>query len=51
MKLAFALAMTAFTVFAITMLYARVRLELVRSRLVRAEEDAIDLGLDDRTEA
>jgi heme exporter protein C len=51
MKLAFALAMTAFTVFAITLLYARVRLELARSRLVRAEEDAIDLGLDDRTEA
>ena len=40
-----------FTVFAITMLYARVRLELARGRLVRAEEDAIDLGLDDRTEA
>jgi heme exporter protein C len=51
MKLAFALAMTAFTVFAITLLYARVRLELARSRLVRLEEDAIDLGLDDRTEA
>lgn len=51
MKLAFALAMTAFTVFAITLLFARVRLELVSSRLVRAEEDAIDLGLDDRTEA
>ena len=41
----------AFTVFAITLIYARVRLELVRSRLVRAEEDAVDLGVDDRTEA
>ncbi len=51
MKLAFALAMITFTVFAITLLYALVRLELTRSRLVRAEEDAIDLGLDDRTEA
>jgi heme exporter protein C len=51
MKIAFALGMTAFTVFAITLLYARVRLELARTRLVRAEEDAIDLGLDDRTEA
>jgi heme exporter protein C len=51
MKLAFALAMVAFTVFAITLLYARVRLELVRARLVRAEQDALDLGLDDRTEA
>jgi heme exporter protein C len=51
MKIAFALAMTAFTVFSITLLYALVRVELARSRLVRAEEDAIDLGLDDRTEA
>jgi heme exporter protein C len=51
MKLAFALGMTAFTVFAVTLLWARVRLELVESRLLRAEEDAIDLGLDDRTEA
>jgi heme exporter protein C len=51
MKLAFALGMTAFTVFAVTLLWARVRLELVQSRLLRAEEDAIDLGLDDRTEA
>src|SRR4051812_37226376 len=51
MKIAFALGMTAFTVFALTLLVARVRLELVRSRLARAEDDAIDLGLDDRTEA
>jgi heme exporter protein C len=51
MKIAFALAMTAFTIFSITLLYACVRLELARRRLVRAEEDAIDLGLDDRTEA
>ncbi len=51
MKLGFALAMIAFTVFAITLLYACVRLELARSRLTRAEQDAIDLGLDDRTEA
>lgn len=51
MKLAFALAMIAFTFFAITLLYARVKFEIARSRLVRAEEDAIDLGLDDRTEA
>jgi heme exporter protein C len=51
MKIAFALAMIAFTVFAVTLLYAKVKLELARSRLERAEEDAIDLGLDDRTEA
>ncbi len=50
MKLAFALGMLAFTVFAITLLWARMRLELVKSRLAQAEEDAIDLGLDDRTE-
>lgn len=51
MKLAFWLGMIAFTVFAATMIYARVRLELVKTRLARAEEDAVDLGLDDRTEA
>ena len=51
MKLAFWLGMAAFTVFAATLLYSRVKLELVKSRLARAEEDAIDLGLDDRTEA
>jgi heme exporter protein C len=51
MKLAFALGMIAFTLFAVTLLWARVRLELVKSRVARAEEDAIDLGLDDRTEA
>jgi hypothetical protein len=43
--------MTAFTVLAITLLWARVRLEIAKSRLARGEEDAIDLGLDDRTEA
>jgi heme exporter protein C len=51
MKIAFALAMIAFTVFAVTLIYARVRLELAQARLRRAEDDAIDLGLDDRTEA
>lgn len=50
MKIAFALGMVAFTFFAVTLIWARVRLELVRSRLARAEEDAIDLGVDDRTE-
>ena len=50
MKLAFALGMLAFTFFAITLIYLRMRLELVKSRLDRAEEDAIDLGLDDRME-
>ena len=39
-----------FTFLAVTLLWARVRLEVVKSRIARAEEDAIDLGLDDRTE-
>jgi heme exporter protein C len=51
MKIALALAFAAFTLFAIALLWARARLELVKSRLARAEEDAIDLGLDQRTEA
>jgi hypothetical protein len=50
MKIAFALGMIAFTFFAVTLIWARVRLELVKSRVAHAEEDAIDLGLDDRTE-
>jgi heme exporter protein C len=50
MKIAFALGMIAFTFFAFTLIWARVRLELVRSRVAHAEEDAVDLGLDDRTE-
>ena len=51
MKLALALSFTSFTLFAIALLWARVRVELGKSRLARAEEDAVDLGLDDRTEA
>jgi heme exporter protein C len=51
MKLALALSFTAFTLFAIALLWARVRLELAKSRLARAEEDAVDLGLDTRTES
>jgi heme exporter protein C len=51
MKLALALSFTAFTLFAIALLWARVRVELGKNRLARAEEDAVDLGLDDRTEA
>jgi heme exporter protein C len=51
MKLALTLSFTAFTLFAIALLWARVRLELAKNRLVQGEEDAIDLGLDDRTEA
>jgi heme exporter protein C len=41
----------AFTLLAVLLIWARARLELVRTRLQLAEEDAIDLGLDTRTEA
>ena len=51
MKIAFALGMVAFTFFAVTLLWASMRVELVKSRLRNAEEDAVDLGLDDRMEA
>jgi heme exporter protein C len=51
MKLALGLSFCAFTLFAAALLWARVRVELARSRLAQGEEDAIDLGLDDRTEA
>jgi heme exporter protein C len=51
MKLALGLSFMAFTLFAITLLWTRVRLEVAKSRLQRAEEDALDLGLDDRMEA
>jgi heme exporter protein C len=51
MKLALTLSFCAFTLFAIALLWARVRLDLAKSRLAQAEEDAIDLGIDDRTEA
>ncbi len=51
MKLALGLGFAAFTIFVITLLWARTRAEMLRARLQRAEEDAIDLGLDDREEA
>jgi heme exporter protein C len=51
MKLALGVSFLMFTLFAIALLWARVRLEIAKSRLMRCEEDAIDLGLDDRTEA
>jgi heme exporter protein C len=50
MKLAFAGGFLCFTLLAALMLAARTRLEIVASRLRRAEEDAIDLGLDTRDE-
>jgi heme exporter protein C len=51
MKIALAMGFVAFTLLAILLVWARARVELGRSRLRRAEEDAIDLGLDARTEA
>ena len=50
MKVALVLGFVAFTLLAILLLWSRTRLEVVQSRLRRAEEDAIDLGLDSRTE-
>jgi heme exporter protein C len=50
MKTSLTLAFIAFTLFAIVLLWARVRSELQRSTLARLQEDALDLGLDDRGE-
>jgi heme exporter protein C len=50
MKIALALGFVAFTLLAGLLLWARARAEIAESRLRRAEEDAIDLGLDTRTE-
>jgi heme exporter protein C len=50
MKLALAGGFLCFTLLAALMLWARTRLEIVSSRLRRAEEDAVDLGLDTRDE-
>lgn len=50
MRLGFALGMIAFTLFTITLVWARVRVELAASRLAMVEEDAVELGLDPRTE-
>jgi heme exporter protein C len=47
MKIALALSFLAFTLLAALMLWARVRVELARARLARAEEDAVDLGLEE----
>jgi heme exporter protein C len=51
MKIALAGGFICFTLLAPLMLWACTRLELARSRLLRAEGDAVDLGLDTRTEA
>jgi heme exporter protein C len=50
MKIALTMGFLAFTLLAVVLLWSRTRLEVVQSRLRRAEEDAIDLGLDSRTE-
>jgi heme exporter protein C len=51
MKMALTLGFLAFTLLAVLLIWSRARLEVVKSRLRRAEEDAIDLGLDTRAEA
>jgi heme exporter protein C len=51
MKIALALGFFSFTMLAILLLWSRAKVEIISSRLRRAEEDAIDLGLDTRTEA
>ncbi|MFO0663172.1 MAG: cytochrome c biogenesis protein [Polyangiaceae bacterium] len=50
MKLSLTLTFIAFTLFAVLLIWARVRYELARAKLERLEEDAIDLGIDDRME-
>jgi heme exporter protein C len=50
MKLALSLGFLTFTLLTLALLWMRVRLEIAQRRLERAEEDAIDLGLDTRTE-
>jgi heme exporter protein C len=51
MVIALLIGFFAFTLLAVLLVWARARLELVRTRLRLAEEDAIDLGLDTRAEA
>jgi heme exporter protein C len=51
MSRALYLSSFAFILLAGLLIWVRTRVELGRSRLRRAEEDAIDLGLDTRTEA
>jgi heme exporter protein C len=51
MSAALGFAFLCFTLLAALLLWARTRLELTRSRLLTAEADAVDLGLDTRTEA
>jgi heme exporter protein C len=50
MKVSLTLAFIAFTLLVVLILWARIRGELQRAELERLEEDAIDLGLDDRVE-
>jgi heme exporter protein C len=50
MKMALGLSFLAFTLFAVALIWARTRVGVAESRLARVEEDAIDLGLDDRNE-
>jgi len=51
MGVALTMGFVGFTLLAVVLIWAQARVEIVRARLRRAEEDAIDLGLDMRSEA
>ncbi len=51
MKIALVLGFVAFTLLAVLLIWVYTRVEIGKGRLRRAEEDAIDLGLDARAEA
>ena len=51
MKTALGIGFLAFTLLAVLLVWARASLAMAEARLRRAEEDAIDLGLDTRAEA
>lgn len=50
MRTALMVSFIAFTLLAIILIWARARLELTAQRLEMAEDDAVELGLDDRYE-
>jgi heme exporter protein C len=50
MYVALGLGFLAFTLLSVALIWARTRVAIAESRLARAEEDAIDLDLDDRNE-
>lgn len=51
MVTALLVSLLAFTLFSVALIWARTRVELAQERFAILQEDAIDLGLDDRIEA